>query len=304
MIDENLYELVIEADDKLIEQAMEPHQRPIGACQYIADKLGISFVIGQRNSILVDAVHKIYEDLYRPQDLIGPPVHVGCCLFRDVFLEIKIPLIYGSPAVGPKNVLPKVNGRLTEWMFSNRDAGKRFYDQFFDLFDFAYGLDDIEGQKSQPDRVIEFFFLGKQQLQGASATVLGSFDKYTAIQSSLYSIELILKGALAAKNVSDNDLKNKYSHNLQKLSGEVSAQYPQMNGALVQAVCKRLPNVITRRYEAKDYARQQIGEIVMSAQYIAGEVIRQFSDRNIRQDFATQDTANEGDFGVRIFPIL
>src|SRR6266498_4870753 len=65
--------LVMEVDDELVQEGLQPFQRPINACSRIADRIGISFTIGQEKDDFVEAVHKIYEKLYRASDLHMPP---------------------------------------------------------------------------------------------------------------------------------------------------------------------------------------------------------------------------------------
>lgn len=298
----DLNALVMEIDAILIEEGFEPFQRPLNACSRIADKLGISFSIGLEKDDFVEAVHSIYESLYRPTDLYSPPMHIGTVMFRDIFLPLKIPVVYGAPAVDPIKSLDGVPENTIKWIFQNDDAAYTFIDQWMDLFDFAYALDDVSKLKDHADQAIEFWQLAKQQLEGAAATLLGSIDKYTVIQNSIISMELLLKGALCAHGIPNSRIKS-YGHNMNKLMTKACELMPKADHTRVKLAINRTPQLVERRYQAKDYKRTEIGQIMMDAQFIAGEVLRQFSDRDTRSNFS-ESSSDGRDYSQRHYPFL
>lgn len=287
----DLQALVMEIDTVLIEEGYEPFQRPVHACSRIANKLGISFTIGDKKDELVDTVHFIYESLYRKDDLYMPPMHIGTVMFRDIFLPLKIPVILGRVAVDPVESLHGVPENTIKWIFHRDEMASKFTDQWIDLFDFVYGLDDISKLPKQPAQAIEFWQLAKQQLEGAAATLLGSIDKSTVIQNSIIAMELLLKGALLARGESEARLK-RYGHKMAGLADQACELMPDADRARLKLVIARTPQLIERRYQAKNYKRTEIGQIMMDAQFVAGEVLRQFSDRDIRASLTV--TASEG----------
>jgi hypothetical protein len=60
---------------------------------------------------------------------------------------------------------------------------------------------------------------------------------------------------------------------------------------------------VERRYQAKSYRRTQIGQIMMDAQFVAGEVLRQFSDRDFRS-IMTEETSERRTYKKRFYPPL
>lgn len=277
----DLQKLVMEIDDVLIKEGYEPYQRPLNACSRIADKLGISFSIGSKSDEFVEAVHFIYESLYRKEDFYMPPMHIGTLMFRDVFLPLKIPVIYGQVTVDPIRSLDGVSKNTVTWIYMRDDTAYTLADQWIDLFDFVYGLDDVSKLESQPASAIEFWQLAKQQLEGAAATLLGSIDKYTVIQNSIIAMELLLKGALLARGEAEGSLKQ-YSHKMADIVDRACELMPDADHARLKFVVARTPPLVERRYQAKKYKRTEIGQIMMDAQFVAGEVLRQFSDRDMR----------------------
>jgi hypothetical protein len=76
---------------------------------------------------------------------------------------------------------------------------------------------------------------------------------------------------------------------------------PNADRVRLQLVVGRTPPLVERRYQARDYKRTEIGQIMMDAQFVAGEVLRQFSDRNIRSSL--QVTSADGrDYKERFYP--
>jgi hypothetical protein len=141
--DLDLDSLVVEVDDELLQEGFQPFQRPLNACSRIADRIGISFTIGRGEDDFVEAVHKIYEKLYRASDLHMPPMHIGTFMFRDVFLPLRVFMIYGKVRLSPMQGMYDVPENVLKWVFHKGETGQTFYDQWIDLYDFVYGLDDI-----------------------------------------------------------------------------------------------------------------------------------------------------------------
>jgi len=284
----DLLKLVIEVDDELIQEGAEPFQRPLLACLKIAERLkpGSSSIL--QHDPLSSAVNQIYSELYRPSDLHMPPMHVGAFMFRDVFFPLRIPLICGSPAINPVDFLTDVPDIPKRWLFDNQQTGLALFDQVIDLMDFAYGLDDLEKIGKLPDKTVEWWYLAKQQLEAAAATVLGSFNKYAVIQNCCLSTELLLKGGLLAKKIDEKTLKSqRYGHNLENLVNKAADHLPTLDRETLIFVVQQFPNYVESRYEAKNFSRSDLGKFLMNAQFISGEVLRQFSDRNFRADFTT-----------------
>lgn len=305
MVEEiDLMKLVIEVDDELIKEGSEPFQRPPVAYMKIAQRLQPRSSSILQSDPLFNAINRIYSELYRPSDLHMPPMHIGAFMFRDVFFPLRIPVICGSPAINPVDFLTDVPEIQKRWLFNDQQSGSTFFDQVIDLMDFVYGLDDLEKIGQLPDKTIEWWYLAKQQLEAAAATVLGSFNKYAVVQNCCISAELLLKGALMAKGINEKTLASKkqgYGHNLENLVDKTAGHLPNFDRETALLVVKQLPDYVESRYEAKDFSRLNLGSFLMNTQFISGEILRQFSDRNFRSDFtATPD--DNWDLAHRAFP--
>lgn len=149
----NLTKLVLEVDDELMQQGVEPFQRPLHACRVIAERLN---AILPHDDPLFQAVDQIYNELYRSTDLFMPPMHIGAFMFRDVFFPLRIPVIFGSPAINPVDFLIDVPEIQKRWLFTDQQTGLTFFDQVIDLMDFVYDLDDLEKMETLPKKTIEW----------------------------------------------------------------------------------------------------------------------------------------------------
>jgi HEPN domain-containing protein len=231
-------------------------------------------------------------------------MYVGAFMFRDVFFPLWIPVGFGTPTINPVDFLTGVPEIQKRWLFDDQQVGLSFFDQVIDAMDFVYGLDDLEKLGNLPDKTVEWWYLAKQQLEAAAATVLGSFNKYAVIQNCCISVELLLKGALMAKGIDERTLASKrkgYGHNLENLVGKTAQHLPNLDQETVLSVVKQLPDYVESRYEAKNFSRLDLGRFLMNTQYVSGEIVRQFSDRNFRADF-TQTRDENWNFSHRTFP--
>jgi len=298
----DLMKLVLEVDEQLIQMGAEPFQRPQHAYQIIAKRLkpGSSAIL--QHDPLFNAVNQIYKQLYRPVDLYMPPMHVGAFMFRDVFFPLRIPLIFGSPAINPVDFLADVPQIQKQWLFNEQQVGLTFFDQVIDVMDFVYGLDDLEKIGQLPGKTLEYWYLAKQQLEAAAATLLGSFNKYAVIQNSCIATELLLKGALIAKGIDTNTLRYKpYGHDFKNLVNKTAELVHSLDQEMLLFTVRQLPDYINSRYEAKEISRLDLGKFLMNTQFISGEILRQFSDRDFRSDFS-RTLDEEWDLTHRTFP--
>jgi hypothetical protein len=290
---------VIEHDSSLIAQGSAPHQRPLAVSMAIARELGITWTIGALGADPVtEAVHKIYGELYRVRDLALPPVHVGAFMFRDVFFRVWVPVAYGTVAIRPFDLIDDMSEAQKRWMASEPADLGRFLDQVIDLVDFGYGLDDLSKMHSSEAEAVSLLKLSRAHLEAAANACVGSVDPYAVAQNSLIAIELNFKGALRASGRSERELKD-IGHDMLSLGRAFVGAYAKANSPLLLTVCASLPKLVTHRYERLSLSRQQIGDIVMKAQFLGGEVMRQLTDRNIRSAFRMEGSPEAV---ARVFP--
>lgn len=221
-----------------------------------------------------------------------PPMHVGAFLFRDLFFPIKMPIIFGSPVIDLCKFLCQATESQLQLIFGQPISSLTFFDHALDLLDFVYGLDDLGKQVRINPRTIEWWHLAKQQLEAAEATTLGSLTKYAIVQNCCVSAELLFKVALLQEGVGEDLLSNfnkGYSHNLKSIASKVCKVIPEINPKLVVSIASQMPNYVETRYNDIGLTRVQLGHILMNIQFLAGEILRCYSDRNFRLDDPIHD---------------
>jgi hypothetical protein len=291
--DEVLNGRILTLDNELIDQGFEPWQRQIHIESKLSQELQLSYSnSGGNQPHHIKLLRQHFDAYYRKEDLFMPPLHVGAFLFRDLFFPIRIPVIFGSPVIDLRQFLWQATESQAQLIFGKRTSTLTFCDQAFDLLDFVYGLDDLGEQVRISPRTIEWWQLAKQQLEAAAATTLGSLTKYAIVQNCCVSAELLLKGALLQEGVDELLLPNSnigYGHNLVSMAKKLCKIRDEIDDQLILAVATRMPNYVETRYNDIGLTRVQLGHLLMNTQFLAGEILRIYSDRNFRLDAQIQD---------------
>lgn len=290
--DDELSERILALDNELIDLGFEPWQRQINIESKLSQELQVSYIVNERHEPRhVKLIKQHFATYYRREDLFMPPLHVGAFLFRDLFFPIRIPIIFGSPAIDLRKFLCQATESQMMLVFGERISTLTFCDQVFDLLDFVYGLDDLGKQDRIHSRTVEWWHLAKQQLEAAAATTLGSFTKYAIVQNCCVSAELLLKGALLQEGISEDLLSNTkkgYGHNLESIAKQICNIRDEINSQLVLGVASRMPSYVETRYNDIGLTRVQLGHLLMNTQFLAGEILRCYSGRNFRLDAPVQ----------------
>ena len=130
-------------------------------------------------------------------------------------------------------------------------------------------------------QALELFYLSAFQLQSASATLNYAYDARGAIQSSILGAELALKGGILATGFEVERLKNEFGLNKNRAAEYLAAHFPKFELKGVVEALSVFPNYVENRYSKIQPERIQTGKIAMSAQFIAGEVMRSVTNFSI-----------------------
>lgn len=281
--DDELQRRVIEADEEAFKEDVEPKQRVFPVIFKVMNRLGRKdyALAGVGIDPLVDRIHDIHAGLYRPSDLAMGGIHGGIFMFRDVFARVHVPHMYGMVAIDPFKLTDLTDIQLG-WLASRPDDMSAFFDQFIDIFDFAGGIGNLADFKTPSADSLNLFHLAAFQLQAAAASLTAAFDIRGAIQSALIGTELALKAGLAAAGVDEAGRKT-HGHNLVSSATDLHSHYPNFDLDRVTRVVAKLPPYVGNRYSPVQPDRVETGHIVMGAQYIAGEAMRQATAHSIRQ---------------------
>ena len=279
---DELLAAILLADEEGLNAGEYPAQRTMTTIFRVMRKLGFEgyTFAGSGTDPLVDRIHDLIKQIYRPEDIAVGAMHLGVFMFRDVFARIVVPPGYGTCAVDPFRCTNLTETQLG-WLARRQEDRNAFHDQFADIWDFGWGVQELGHARPVTPDCENFLDLARFHLQAAAAVVTGAFDLGGAVQSSLIAAELALKGGLAANGLSLSDLKS-LGHDLPALATELAKHEAKLDGVRIATTVGKLPEYVPNRYSPAQPDRRTTGQIVMGAQYVAGEVIRQLTDRNFR----------------------
>lgn len=246
-------------------------------------KLGIEGVpvIGDHAPKIVKRVHRSNDRLFRPTDQREGGVHLGFFMFRDLFARLYVPVIFGSPRIDFWSLLDLSDDQKL-WMAEDDEAMARFEDQAADLLDFGYGFMEFGHTRQVTDRAKELIYRAHVQLEAAAATATGAYDYRGTLQSALLGAELALKAGLSCIGYSDEELRRKIGHDLSKATTALGNSETAFDADRVNRTVETFPSFAQSRYGGPEPDRREMGHILMKSQFIASEVTRTFTDRNIK----------------------
>ena len=279
--DDDLLKLVVEADDEAFANGSPPNSRSLVVIPQVMKKLGYQgfALFGPLAPPILHRVKRLHDALYRQSDLAMGGVHGGIFMFRDVFARITVPIIMGMAAIKPFE-LTDLSPLQIQWLASRPSDRDALISQFVNVFDFGGGIANLAEYKKPPENALAVFRLAAFQLQAAAATLSVAFNFGGAVQSALIGAELALKGGLAAVG-HDEKSRESFGHNLSKAAMALSEAKPGFDRARVLAAVGKLPPYVKNRYSIDQPGRVETGQIVMNAQFIAGEVMRSITEYSI-----------------------
>ena len=284
LTDQELLDLILGLEDELLAEGMDPKKRAVDLPIRAMEKLGYqSFTLsGPHAPEVLQRIYSIQKSLYRKKDIGVGGVHGGAFMFRGIAVAIRIPLFFGTVKLKPfdHNDLSR---RQIEWLQSDAKHIESYVVTFCDLFDLAGCVMSYSGYMQPTGLAASLFGLVMFQIQAAGATLCAAFDERGAVQSSLIAAELSLKAALAAKGKNEAELKS-FGHDRSKLVDEVDQLYQKFDTALVRSRMQVLPDLVPNRYSSAQPSRMETGEIVMAAQFLAGEAARAVTGGSLRRN--------------------
>lgn len=282
--DEQLLFLVGQIDTKLFKSGMELKQRYWEVPRAVMIELGYhSYVIaGLAKPTILERIEKIFSSIYRKQDL-ATGGHIGVFMFRDIFARIGVPQGYGMMSINPFDHV-ELTDMQKRILGTEPEETAKYLDQFVDVADIQYGSSELKKPFSEMELVERY--IGKSRLHlHAAAIVTGGYDFRGTVESALLATELALKSAVATQGLTELAIKQKYGHNRKALIADVEAAWPKFDAGRVRRVVEEWPEYGSNRYSKDEPKRLKVGQIIMGAQYIAAEVVRQLSDRDFRAAF-------------------
>lgn len=280
--DRDLLTLILAADDEALAEGDEPKQRTLSVLPKVMQKLGYtSFIMAGAAALpIVKRIVDLHGKLYRSVDVGVGGVHGGVFMFRDIFVRVSIPIIYGSVSIDPI-ALGEFSPNQVRWLHSRPKEFHAYLDQFTDIMDFAGAIAPFAGYASLSKAPLEVLWLSAFQLQAAAAALTAAFDFRGAVQSALIGAELALKSGLTFVGANDKQ-KRDHGHNLGSAAKTFSRTQTGFDLDRVLSAITKLPAYVANRYSPAQPSRIETGHIVMGAQYIAAEVVRQMTGYSFR----------------------
>lgn len=288
--DEHLLFIVGATDKELFEAGIDVGQRTWKVSSLVMQRFGYDAYVmaGPGKPALLGRVEKIMHEIYRPQDFASGG-HIGVFMYRDIFAKISVPWIFGSPQFDPLQCvdLTPIQRRI---ILTEQDCLEAYLDQFSDLADIQYGYMEPRKPFTEMEPLMRFAGLAKLHLHAASAVLTGGYDFRGAVQSALLATELALKAGAAGQNLSAEQIKNQFNHNLTALVTFNRSAWSDFDGDRVDRVVSSQPAYVLNRYSESQPSRMEVGHIVMGAQFVLSEIIRQISDRRTRSGLSPSFT--------------
>jgi hypothetical protein len=226
---------------------------------------------------LWDPLIESYRKLYPSGDFSMPAMLSGGVAIRDQIYPVRIPLAFGAAAVDPLTLveIPRTELELVFRLFP--DQGWRAFYAVCDLWDFAYGVDDLTKLGTpKPD----FLVNARSNLAATTRILRGDIDLDAAVQTACLTAELSMKAALAHLGVHEKALKD-LSHSLPRLAQKLLGLAPSAADARLLATVQSFPNYVGARYTAHGLKRIELMELAMRAQYVAADAVRRIANRNL-----------------------
>ncbi len=283
--DEQLLYIVGKADKQLFDAGADIGRRYWEVPRLVMQSFGyIGFVMaGHGKPNILDRIEKAFAALYRKQD-IAMGGHIGVFMYRDVFARISVPHVYGQTRIDPFQFveLTDVQKRV---LGTEPDQIAVFIDQFVDVSDIQYGTSEIKEPYSDMELVSRFLGLARLHLHSASAVLTGGYDYRGAVQAALLATELGLKAGLGAFGLTEAAIKTKFGHHTDQIASFLDERWHSFDGVRVAHTLEKQPQYVPNRYSAEQPERREVGHLVMGAQYVVAEIVRQVSNRDFRSNF-------------------
>lgn len=280
-------EFVQKIDWQLAEQGFPLSSRPLEvAIRWQEDNGMLVDLYHPINSEIYDLVIEIYKKLY-PNDHTSIGILSGGVVIQDRMYQVNLPIIYGQVPINPISLI-NIPKETLDFVFKNypQQGWKAFYG-VCDLIDLGYGIDDLKKMESPASD----FLLNLSSHINAIAQILLSQDNIeSVIQNTCVVAELSMKAALLHLGYTQEHLKSSFSHNLNKLSTELTKLRSERSDAIFIEECNKFPNYVNSRYEFPSLNRLELMSLAMRTQFVAAEAIRRITDRHMAWDLEMERT--------------
>lgn len=284
--DDELLYLVGMTDKALFDSGRDIRQREWEVPQELMKKFGYPayMINGDARPQILKRIDAAFASIYRKQDL-AMGGHIGVYMYRDIFARISVPIMFGQVKLNPFEFVELSETQLRMIQIEPAEI-ETFLDQFSDVGDIQYGVQELKKPYSDIELVVRFIELSRLHLHSAAAILTGGFDYRGAVQSSILATELALKSGAAAFGLGEDEIKKRFNHRNSEIAEFVADRWTTFDLDRVKRVISKQPPYSQNRYSAQQPNRVEVGHLTMSAQYLVAEVVRQMCDRDFRNDLS------------------
>ncbi|WP_109432379.1 hypothetical protein [Aggregatibacter segnis] len=266
-------------DDKLIAKNVLIYQRPLEAT---LEWMSLNKIQGDISAFL-KSVGEVYKILYPRQKFSFPNLLIGGISFRDQVYIARIPLGYGALSGSLFNFVDIDHSELALMHNIYYEQYKRASYTICDLFDIAFGIDDIFKEKESNESLTYWLEMILSSTMSAAFALSENINLANAIQSSLLSIELAAKSSLMYLGCNYEYITS-LRHSKKKIKENlISYKIINENNVFFE-IYDSLPEYVDLRYNPHNLSKQELVDIAIKSQFLVSEIIRKISKRNLARD--------------------
>lgn len=258
------------------------HQRPFRAA---VELLGPGFRIGVGANPEVKKITDAYRAMLPEAQDSWPGMGIGLAVSMDRVRKMVLPVVFGSHN-GPLDIAGPLAFDSPEdwwhWCREDRAIAAESYFAFADLFDFAYGVDDVRDREPQAQTL---WRMAGSNLSDAANALPAAFGVDSLLQPICMVAELSLKAALVFNGADPNEFKGPKGHDVPGLADRLSAEAPHREDIKVAEIIRQLPPYVKSRYAPAGLTRLRVARLALAVQFVAAATVRRFSRQ---RDLASQ----------------
>jgi HEPN domain-containing protein len=271
-------EWLTNANSRYRAESLPAKRRPFQALiDYTSEKPGaISF-----SSPAAERVFRWFKERTAPgADRIGA-LFTGSYFYDAHFWPVTIPIGYGNVKLDAFQSLETMPDAVKIELSHDPDELRTYVLYWIDCADYAFGFDDIRKFGALSPRAIALLKNADHELTGAVDLVGDLRPNPRAAFNARMATELFIKALLVEKaGYTDKQLKD-LGHDLDKLFEHAEAICPAKEIRTLRGLTSIFPR-IDERYFGQDLTPVQVGNTLSTCQTAATTVIRQFTDRDSR----------------------
>jgi hypothetical protein len=276
---------ILALDRRFAQEGVAFHARPLHAAMEL---LQGGFSLGPGPNPDVERIQEAYQRLVPEVDTIWPGMGNGLAASIDRVRPITVAVVFGSGTIAPHSALGFSN-KEEWWSWCRKDRGISGQScfSFADVYDLAYGADDLRGMSIDAD---QHWKMALSNLESAATTLSQNYTTPAITQQICMIAELSMKAALLFVGTRAELLRsNKVGHKHKVLAEMLAEVLPHRDDELVAAVVDELPLYVATRYEETGKSRLQLIHLLLGVQFVAASTVRRLSSRDLAVGMETSE---------------